>query len=92
MNDFHTSDGTPSLYELTEDQATGYLKAAIWAIDGQFGKGFAKENPALIGTFMQTCAQDFHTRTMRIAAQDLRIALGALNDVAMAIEAFAAKG
>jgi len=31
MNDFHTSDGTPSLYELTEDQATGYLKAAIWA-------------------------------------------------------------
>ena len=45
---------------------------------------------------MQACAQDFHTRTMRITAQNLRSAMGTVGDVAMAFEAFttafAAKG
>ncbi len=29
---FFTSDGTPFLYELTEEQATGYRKTVVWAI------------------------------------------------------------
>lgn len=88
MNDFRTSDGTTSLFEHTETQAVEYLKAAVWAIDSQFGKGFAQQNPALVGAFMQTCAQDFHTRLMRAAAQDLGSAVRTLGDVAMAMEAF----
>lgn len=33
-----------------------YMKSAIQRIDKQFGKGYAKENPALLSGFIQACA------------------------------------
>lgn len=91
MNDFvktNITDGIPVLLERAEQNTAEYLKAAVQAIDAQFGEGFAKQNPALVGAFIQACAQDFHTRLMKVAAQDLGSAVGTLGDVAMAMEAF----
>lgn len=41
--------------------ANEYLMAAIESIDKQFGPGYAKENPELVGAFIQACAMDFQT-------------------------------
>jgi hypothetical protein len=41
--------------------ATDYMTAACRAIDGQFGQGYAKANPALVASFMQVAASDFNT-------------------------------
>lgn len=41
--------------------ADEYLVAAIDSIDNRLGKGYAKAHPDLIGAFMRTSAQDFHT-------------------------------
>lgn len=82
------TDGIPVLLELAERNTAEYLKTAVQIIDAQFGEGYAKQNPALVGAFIQACAQDFHTRLMKVAAQDLGDAVGTLGDVAMAVEAF----
>lgn len=39
--------------------ARDYLMHAIHDIDEQFGEGYAKRNPELVGRYMQTCALDF---------------------------------
>lgn len=91
MNDFvktDITDGIPVMLEKAEQNTAAYLKAAVQTIDAQFGEGFAKQNPTLVGAFIQTCAQDFHTRLMKVAAQDLGNAVGTLGNVAMAVEAF----
>jgi len=36
-----------------------YMGRAVKCIDRQFGDGFAKKNPALVGAFMQTASLDF---------------------------------
>lgn len=41
--------------------AVEYLTAAIVSIDSKLGEGYAKAHPDLIGAFMRTSAQDFHT-------------------------------
>lgn len=76
------------LFEHSIRNTEEYLKDAVLAIDAQFGEGYAKQNPMLVGAFIQTCAQDFHTRLMKVAAQDLGKAIGTLGDVATAVEAF----
>lgn len=39
--------------------ANVYMDAAVEAIDGKFGKGFAAKNPALLAAHMQVSALDF---------------------------------
>lgn len=41
--------------------ASDYFHRAIETIDEKFGEGYAKDNPVLIGAFMQVSASDFHT-------------------------------
>jgi len=52
-----------------------YLSKAIECIDRQFGMGFAKKNPALIGAFMQTASLDFMGGEI---AQQIRVGLNRL--------------
>lgn len=35
-----------------------WMKAAVEAIDNQFGEGYAKAHPELVGSFMQAAAAD----------------------------------
>ena len=39
--------------------ADHYMIAAMSAIDKRLGNGYAKDNPCLVGAFMQTAAADF---------------------------------
>lgn len=41
--------------------AAEYLRAAVESIDGEFGKGYAKDNPSLVGEFMRASCSDFST-------------------------------
>ena len=47
--------------------AEEWLWQAVEAIDKQFGEGYAKENPALVGAFMQAAGADeiaMHVRSL----------------------------
>jgi hypothetical protein len=55
--------------------AGGYMREAVREIDTTFGKGYAAKNPALVASFMQTAARDFHTASIVVAAQRLRNAI-----------------
>lgn len=50
--------------------AHDYFHAAIETIDERFGKGFSEKNPELIGAFMRTASQDFHTAVTSQSVQD----------------------
>jgi hypothetical protein len=56
-----------------------YLIDAIKTIDNQFGEGYAKQNPQLVGAFIQACAHDFHATIMLLASGDVVTALDGLN-------------
>lgn len=49
-----------------------YMGEAVERIDRQFGGGFARKNPGLVGTFMQVAALDFG---FAVLAQQLRAGL-----------------
>lgn len=36
-----------------------FLSEAVMSIDTEFGKGFAKANPELVGRFVETCCEIF---------------------------------
>ncbi len=68
MNHKITADWT----KLAEDggsTAINYLNTAIESIDKQFGKGYAKAHPELVGAFMQTSATEaagmYHAKAMQ---------------------------
>jgi hypothetical protein len=48
-----------------------YLSAAIKEIDSNFGEGYAKTHPELIGAYIQTCAIDFAAASVTSALQEL---------------------
>jgi hypothetical protein len=54
---------TESRPQLLMDQASmtaqTYLYKGVEAIDAEFGEGYARANPGLVGAFMQTAAADF---------------------------------
>lgn len=75
--------GMTTLFLQAPKTVSEYMTKAVDAIDSEFGKGFAKNNPALVGAFIQASTQDFHTAMMKVAAQDLG---GNLNGLSMAIE------
>lgn len=53
-----------------------YLGAAAEFIDAQFGKGYAKAHPELIGAFVQTCALDFAACALSDCLSELAEAVG----------------
>ena len=48
-----------------------YFRKAIEDIDNEFGEGFAKANPQLIGDYMKTSAIDYLAGSITIALQDI---------------------
>lgn len=55
---FLSASELESQASMTADE---YLTAAIESIDSKLGEGYAKAHPELIGAFMRSSAQDFHT-------------------------------
>lgn len=57
-----------------------YWHEAIKVIDNSFSKGYAKQHPELLGTFLQTCARDLHTACLTGAIQQLAAAVGGIGE------------
>ena len=45
-------------FEMQIEKSADYLGSAVEEIDKQFGEGYAKEHPELVGAFMQVAAND----------------------------------
>ena len=57
MTVFETRAGI--LMRQASSTAHDYMHNAIRDIDAEFGEGFAKAHPSLVGAYMQTAALDF---------------------------------
>lgn len=55
-----------------------YLDFAITQVDRLFGAGYAATNPALVGSFMQAAATDFHSHSLRAEIDRITDALRAV--------------
>ena len=55
MNDMFAQNMLDQSHSTSED----YMVEAIKRIDRNLGKGYAKNNPDLIGTFMKVSSNDF---------------------------------
>jgi ribosomal protein S20 len=70
--------GFHTLLRQAKGEAADYMEEAVTKIDELFGKGYAAKNPTLVGAFMRTAAQDFHTACTLIASQNIQEALNSL--------------
>jgi hypothetical protein len=59
-----------------------YVTAIIGTIDEHFGKGYAKQNPALVAALVQATTADFRTTSLVVASQNVA---KELNNIASAI-------
>lgn len=53
-----------------------YLQGAIREIDKAFGEGYAKAHPDLVGKFIESAAQDFHTAIISKEMHNLAANIG----------------
>jgi hypothetical protein len=75
-----TPNITASFETLAEDGpmiVSDMLQASVQAIDNEFGPGFAKRNPALLGSFLLAAGNDFSTAVL---AQQIRAGLSEIAD------------
>jgi hypothetical protein len=63
-----------------------YFTKAITRIDGEFGEGYAKNHPELLGAYIQASASDLNSATL---AQQVRLGL---REIAQSIEASSLAG
>lgn len=56
-----------------------YLAKAVTAIDEEFGEGYAKSNPELVGAFIQSCALDYQAAAIQIAGQRIESGLSEID-------------
>jgi len=61
--------GSGELLQQAMLTASDYMSKAVWELDREFGEGYAKKNPDLVGVFMRVAAADFDTG-LRVAAQE----------------------
>ena len=78
MEIFVNTDGQ-TVIEVTEK----HLEVAINEIDSQFGKGYAKEHPELVATYLTNLAYNLKTAAMVQQSANLK---DALNDLGHTIE------
>lgn len=76
----HITANAETLMEQAVLTAGNYLDEAVRRIDAQFGKGYSKEHPELVGVFMKVCAQDFDTAMRAAVEQDSSMNVGAISD------------
>jgi hypothetical protein len=74
------SAGMTALMEQAPATVNEYLREATAAVDEQFGEGYAKAHPELVGAFIQAAAGDFHTSLMKMGCQEIAAALGRIAD------------
>jgi hypothetical protein len=60
--------------------AQTYLMEAVQMIDAEFGEGYAKSHPSLVGAFIQTCALDYLACFTRDAFTEMTGALSGISD------------
>ena len=63
--------GAATLMDQAPDTAQTYLVKAIRYIDRQFGDGYAKKNPALVGEFMRVSAMDLHSSFILLSVEKI---------------------
>ncbi len=72
------------LWRQTEPTVEGYLARAVSMVDAQFGEGFAKAHPQLVGQIVSAMASDFHTsltcKTLEQTGFAVSNALGSIGD------------
>ena len=67
MKDTDIPTGPGETRERAADAAAHHLRAAVAAIDGAFGQGYARENPALVASLVQAAAIESAVETGREA-------------------------
>jgi hypothetical protein len=58
------------ILECSEHNTSRFLLEAVKHIDRQFGKGFAKKNPSLVGQYIATCSSDFNNALLVRAIEE----------------------
>jgi hypothetical protein len=48
-----------------------YVTAIIGTIDEHFGKGYAKQNPALVAALVRAATDDFRTTSLVVCSQNI---------------------
>lgn len=66
-----------SLMEQAPETVARFLRNAVEKIDKEFGEGFSKENPALVGVFIHACLVDLNQAS---GAQNIQAVASALID------------
>ena len=59
--------------------AESYFHTAVRVINSEFGDGYAKANPGLIGNLTRTMAADFHTAILHVELSSLTDSISNLN-------------
>ena len=71
-------------YDTAFENATNdpwvYLDKAEDVLNAKFGEGYAKKNPALMGTYMQTASHEFRTSVWCKALWDISESLNRIAD------------
>ncbi len=80
MTDHEITASWDQLLEDAREHAGNHMRKAVREIDGEFGEGYAKGNPALVAAFMQTAARDLHMSGMNVAAQGIADTLRSIGD------------
>ena len=57
-----------------------YLDKAADVLNAKFGEGYAKKNPALMGTYMQTASHEFRTSVWCKALWEISDSLNRIAD------------
>ena len=71
-------------YDTAFENATNdpwvYLDKAADVLNAKFGEGYAKKNPALMGTYMQTASHEFRTSVWCKALWEISESLNRIAD------------
>ncbi len=87
-NDEYVTANFDTLMRQASSTASDYMRAAVDAIDKQFGTGYAKAHPELVAAFMQTAAADFSAGlSSKTLGHALTRITTAIDDLADAIRA-----
>ena len=69
-----------TLFDQASKTAGTYFDDAIRNLDNEFGEGYAKENPSLVGDFMKVCERDFSSSVLNVKLQEIRDVLINVSD------------
>ena len=81
--------GYSELANQASASVSDYLAKAVKHIDEEFGKGYAKENPELVASFVRAAVLDFNCAATIISQQELTEAISiGISDASQAMTSF----